>query len=90
MPRFAILKKYSFVIRNERMIDASSITSFCGNLPRYHYRMSSIFSQIFVVLVNRDLSGGSINWPRVWMRQFFPELNSVESTESVEFVEDYF
>ena len=41
------------------------ITSFCGHLPRYHYRMASIVSQIVVVLVNRELSVGSVNRPHV-------------------------
>ena len=41
------------------------ITSFYGHLPRYHYQMASIVSQIVVVLVNRELSDESVNWPHV-------------------------
>ena len=43
------------------------ITSFCGHLSCYHQRMASIVSQIVVVLVNRKLSDGSVNWP--WVRR---------------------
>ena len=32
------------------------IISFCGHLPRYHLRMTSIVSEIAVDLVNRELS----------------------------------
>ena len=30
--------------------------------------MGSIFSQIVMILVNRELSDGSVNWPRVRRR----------------------
>ena len=36
------------------------ITSFCGHLPHYLWRMASIVSQMVVVLVNRDLSDGPV------------------------------
>ena len=39
-----------------------SITSFFGSLPHYH---SYIVSQIVVVLVNREISHGPVNWPHV-------------------------
>ena len=41
------------------------ITSFYGHLPRYYYQIVFIVSQIVVVLVNRELSDGSVNWPHV-------------------------
>ena len=47
-----------------------SITSFCGHLPRYHWRMVSIVSQTDVVLVNRRLSNESFNWAHVSMRNY--------------------
>ena len=37
------------------------ITSFCGHLPSYQWRMTSIVSQSVVVLVNRLLSNGSVS-----------------------------
>ena len=44
------------------------ITSFFGSLPRYHWRMASIVSQIVVVLMNRELSEEPVNWPHVSRR----------------------
>ena len=44
------------------------ITSFYGHLPRYHWRTASIVSQIVLILINRKLSDGSVNWPRVRRR----------------------
>ena len=43
----------------------SAITSFYGHLPHSHWRMASIVSHTAVVLVNRVLSDGPGNWPRV-------------------------
>ena len=36
------------------------ITNFCGHLPYYHQRIAPIVSQIVVVLLNRELSDGSV------------------------------
>ena len=38
------------------------IASVCGHLSYYHWRMASVTSQIIVVLVNRELSYGSVDW----------------------------
>ena len=42
-----------------------AITSCCEHLPRYHYRVASIVSQIVVILMNRVLSDRLVNWPCV-------------------------
>ena len=54
-------------VRKASFVTMWSITRFCGHLPRYYKRMASIVSQIVVVLGNRKLSGGSVNWP--WVRR---------------------
>ena len=59
-------KKLFILFLDERLLTVSYIiTSFCGLLPLYHQRMASIVARIGVVLVNRELNDGSVNWPQV-------------------------
>ena len=50
-------------------------------MHRYHQRMAYMYivSQIVVVLVNRELSDGSVNWPDVSRQKypFYPVLHLV-------------
>ena len=59
-------KKLFILFLDKRLLTAFYIiTSFCGLLPLYHQRMASIVARIDVVLVNRELNDGSVNWPQV-------------------------
>ena len=60
------------------------ITSFCGHLLRYHKRMASIESQIVEVLVDRVLSGGSLNWAQV-RRRNHPIKTSIVFSNNLDF-----